>query len=304
MGINDMNDQFDQTRQVGADAGAQQEGGEGVKQKARRVASQAQEKVTEQVREGIDTGRQRAAGTLGSIAQSLISSAEENEGIAGRYIERAGHQVERLSGYLENTDVRQLMAQTEGFARRQPLFFLGGAFALGLVAARFLKSSQRAQYEEQYDEYRRGGDFGNRMSDRELPVPGFREQDAGMQGNTASTGNTGMGNEAMPGGVRGSATGSPGFGTPASTGMGGMTGSTGTNPGTNPGPTNPAVGNTPGGNPISAAGRDFTDVDPTGGADTLQSGGESGTPGTGTPRSGTQRPGKRGTGSSSESDRY
>lgn len=298
MGINDMNDQFDQTRQAGAGEereGAPQEGMQGVKQKARRVADQAQEKVTEQVRQGIDTGRQRAAGTLNGIAHSLISSGEENEGVAGRYISRAGHEVERLSDYLENTDVRQLMTQAEGFARRQPLAFLGGAFVLGLVAARFLKSSQRAEDEERYEEERRGGSR-KVMSDRELPVPGFREHDAGMQGSTGTTGNTGMGSEAMPGGVRGSATGSPGFGTPASTGMSGMTGSTGTNPAANPG-----VGTTPGGNPISAAGRDFTDVDPSGGPETLQAGGDSGSSTLGTSRPGR---GQQGSGSSSESDRY
>ena len=29
----------------------------------------------------------------------------------------------------------------ESFARREPLLFIGGAFALGMVAARFLKAS-------------------------------------------------------------------------------------------------------------------------------------------------------------------
>jgi len=296
---NEQNEQRDDTSMnpdadFSPNAGESQ--GERIKARAKRLASEAQDKVGGQVREEIESGRRRAAGTLDGVAQSLISSAEENEGIAGRYIERAGHQVQRLSEYLESTDVQQIMTQTENFARRQPLLFLGGAFALGLVAARFIKSSQRAEVSSFDDDDRR--EQRSFQGDRERPVPGFREDDMssrsygdmGDSSNLGMRGNTGMGSEANPPSTRGSATGTPAYGTPAGTGMTGTPPSGGSNPAAN----NPSIGNAPGGQPLSAAGRDFTDVNPTGTTDSLQAGGTA-TP----PRPETKRPG-----SSSESDRH
>jgi hypothetical protein len=46
-----------------------------------------------------------------------------------------------FSDQLRQKDVRELMSDVERFAQRQPTLFLGGAFALGLLGARFLKSS-------------------------------------------------------------------------------------------------------------------------------------------------------------------
>jgi hypothetical protein len=55
--------------------------------------------------------------------------------------EQAAERVERVSGYLREKDIDQLVREAEDFARRQPALFLGGAFALGVLGARFLKSS-------------------------------------------------------------------------------------------------------------------------------------------------------------------
>jgi len=61
-----------------------------------------------------------------------------------QYTETLSQQVEKLSGYLERQDLSGLMSDVERFARRNPAIFLGGAFALGILAARFLKSSTPA----------------------------------------------------------------------------------------------------------------------------------------------------------------
>jgi hypothetical protein len=60
-----------------------------------------------------------------------------------RYILQAADQVDNLAAFLNNRDVGDLLQEVEGFARRQPAVFVGGAFALGVLGARFLKSSQR-----------------------------------------------------------------------------------------------------------------------------------------------------------------
>jgi hypothetical protein len=111
------------------------------------LADRAQEKVTEQVRAGVNKGTNRAADALGSVAQSLLFSSqqlrEQDRGTIGNYVERAANKVEQLADYVQNTNASQMAERVEGFARREPALFLGGAFALGLVGARFLKSSRQ-----------------------------------------------------------------------------------------------------------------------------------------------------------------
>ena len=51
-------------------------------------------------------------------------------------------QVERLSSYLRDRDFADFRRDAEDFARRQPAVAVGIALALGLIGARFLKSSQ------------------------------------------------------------------------------------------------------------------------------------------------------------------
>jgi hypothetical protein len=72
----------------------------------------------------------------------------------------AADQMRHFSDQLRQKDVRELLSDVERFAQRQPTVFLGGAFALGLLGARFLKSSSptsgsnqmagRTSYQESY----------------------------------------------------------------------------------------------------------------------------------------------------------
>jgi len=49
--------------------------------------------------------------------------------------------LERFSNNVRGKDVNELLDGARDFARRQPALFVGGSFAVGLLAARFLKSS-------------------------------------------------------------------------------------------------------------------------------------------------------------------
>src|SRR5918911_4191915 len=122
---------------------------EQAKDKAQELVGQAQQKAGEQVESGLARGKSRAAEALGGVAQSLRLSSQhlrdQNQEGTGRYVEKAAQQVERLSSYLQNRDVGEVIDEVEDFARRQPALFLGGAFALGLLGARFLKSSRRGE---------------------------------------------------------------------------------------------------------------------------------------------------------------
>ena len=150
-------------------------------EKVRGIASQAQDKAGEQVRSGVDAGKMRAAGALHEVAQSLLGGDQiQGSGIGG-YIREAGEQVRRAADFLENTDARDLASRTEEYARRQPALFLGGAFAIGLIAARFLKSSRRNTPTGTTGGFRDvDSPFGHDVasaahSDRERPVRPYRE---------------------------------------------------------------------------------------------------------------------------------
>jgi uncharacterized protein YjbJ (UPF0337 family) len=112
------------------------------KEQAAGLAGQARDHVQTLV------GRQKdqAADRLGALAGALREAGRKLEdgeqgGDFGQYVDRAAGQVERLSGYLRNTDLRGFVRDTESFARRRPELFLGGSLVAGLMLARFLKSS-------------------------------------------------------------------------------------------------------------------------------------------------------------------
>ena len=119
------------------------------KDKVRQLGSQAQETVSEQVDSGLSRVKSSVASTLSSVAQSLRSSSQDlnqrNESTVARYTDRAANRVDRLAEYLRQADVGEMSSQAEDFARREPVLFLGAMFTIGLVGARFLKSSQRNQ---------------------------------------------------------------------------------------------------------------------------------------------------------------
>ncbi len=172
---------------AGRNTGTATNGGnaEGVADMARNFASQAQQKAGEQVRSTVDKGRTRAADTLQQVARTLMQQDEQGEdgeqgdNVAAPYMHRAGEQVQRFADYLQNADPRQMMTGAEQFARRQPVLFLGGAFALGILAARFLKSTpERGGYGDGYanDGYGSNGYGSNdRTYDRERSLSSYRE---------------------------------------------------------------------------------------------------------------------------------
>ncbi len=123
-------------------------------QQAKETAGQAYEKVTEQASSQIVTQKDNLARGLSSVANGIrqmgenLRGGEQQTPIAGvtaKYGDSLARQVEQVSDYLEKKDLRELVKDVEVFARRNPAVFIGGAFALGIAAARFLKSSNPNQ---------------------------------------------------------------------------------------------------------------------------------------------------------------
>lgn len=103
-------------------------------------------KVKERATEQLSAQKDRATDGLGAIVHAVRQTGERLRGdqqdTMARYVEQAASQLERLSTGLREKDVNELLQDAQRLARRQPALFIGGSFAVGLLAARFLKSSQ------------------------------------------------------------------------------------------------------------------------------------------------------------------
>lgn len=118
------------------------------KEQAKRAATQ----VTEQAKSTVDTRMTEVATEIGSVASAVRQTSydigSENQTVA-RYGEKIAEQLEGISSYLNEKGVEDVLTDLQDFARRKPAVFLGGAFMLGMVVGRFVRSSgERYGYEQ------------------------------------------------------------------------------------------------------------------------------------------------------------
>lgn len=119
---------------------------------AKDLAGNVGHRVADTVEDRLSDQRLRAADSLGQVAHSLRSAGQQmpSENGLGRYVSQAADRVDDLAGFIKEHEISELVDNFEDMARRQPAAFLGGAFALGLVGARFLKSSRHRLESESY----------------------------------------------------------------------------------------------------------------------------------------------------------
>ena len=105
------------------------------------------------------SGVASVADSIRHVGENLGKSNENNQiaSLAGKYGDSLAGQIEKFSSYIEDKEFKELMRDVEQFARRNPALFVGGAFALGLLAARFFKSSNRNQSSGRRVQNNRGG---------------------------------------------------------------------------------------------------------------------------------------------------
>lgn len=121
---------------------------------AKSTVGEAYGAATKRATEVLDEQKGTLAGGLTTVADSIkqvgenLNTTEEQNKItetAAKYTNSLAEQIENLSSYFERKDVREMVSDIEAFARKYPAYFIGGAFALGFLAARFLKSSSPRQ---------------------------------------------------------------------------------------------------------------------------------------------------------------
>jgi hypothetical protein len=134
--------------------------------------------VVDQAKNTFQQARDRAGSSLGesknqfatqfgTIAEALRRTtehlrSEDQQRIAG-LTDTVARQVEQVAEYLRNRDARTMRQDLENLARRQPAIMIGGALVLGLIGARFLKSSERRGGSGRYGDgqrYSRERSFG------------------------------------------------------------------------------------------------------------------------------------------------
>ena len=144
-----------------------------LKEQVQHTATDLKEQVATQVTGTMAHQKDAASDNLNTVAHAFRQTGahlrdSDQAGIAG-YVDRAAGQVEHFAGYLGKRDPREIAQDAELFARREPALFLGGALALGLFAARFLKSSGQAA--QRGGQGYRGDRQGQAERSRQRPAP-------------------------------------------------------------------------------------------------------------------------------------
>ena len=109
--------------------------------------------LLDRVRQGasdqLGTQKDKATDGIGSVAHAVRQTTQQlrdqRHDTIARYVDEAANQLERVSQRLREKDVSELLDDAQRFARQRPAVFIGSAFALGLLGARFFKSSRERQ---------------------------------------------------------------------------------------------------------------------------------------------------------------
>jgi len=166
-GLKTIMDNRDTREFASIDANESQEGlrgaAEQVKQTAQDAAGTAKEQVgsvvsqvKEQATSRIEAQKERATSGIDSVATAIRQTGDQlrdgNQDAVAGYVDQAARRLESFSAYLRNRDVNEIIEDVETIARREPTIFMAGAFFLGLLGARFLKSSRPRQMGNDYNE--------------------------------------------------------------------------------------------------------------------------------------------------------
>lgn len=127
---------------------------------AREQIREVKDQVVGQAKTSLQQARDRASSSLGesktqfadqisAVAGALRRTtehlrSEDQPRIAG-LTDSVARQADQVADYLRTKDAAAMKNDLENLARRQPALMLGGALVLGLIGARFLKSSERGR---------------------------------------------------------------------------------------------------------------------------------------------------------------
>lgn len=129
------------------------EAGKGLYDRAVETAGKVYDAVSEKASDSLDSQTSSLSDGLNQIADGirqtgshLTESTSSNtiSAAAADYSSTAADAINSVADYFASKDPREMLRDAEGLARRNPAVFMAAAFGLGILAARFLKSSPRS----------------------------------------------------------------------------------------------------------------------------------------------------------------
>lgn len=142
-----------------------QETGSGLAGQVRNSASEAFGTVKARAAESLEEQKHTLSTGLNNVAENIrrlgdnVADTDRADGVsrfAADYSSTAADKLEQVAHYFDDHDLNAIYHDVENVARNNAAIFIGGAFALGFLAARFLKSSGRTGMERSI-----GGRTGN-----------------------------------------------------------------------------------------------------------------------------------------------
>jgi hypothetical protein len=133
-------------------------GGQDLLQKAKQTTGEIVNQVQERAGSQITQQKESAASDLTTVVNAVRKFGENLAGeangpiarYAAQYGDKAADNLERLTTYIREQDLKQLLDDVQNFGRRRPAWLLGGAFILGFAGARLIKSSMEAASQHEY----------------------------------------------------------------------------------------------------------------------------------------------------------
>ncbi len=123
---------------------------DGLMDQVRSTAADAYGTATSKASEKLEEQKSTLTSGLSSVADNIrrlgrnLGEEGDDSGItkaAATYGDTAAEKLEQAARYFEHHDVEAIYRDVENLARQNPTIFVGGAFALGFLAARFFKST-------------------------------------------------------------------------------------------------------------------------------------------------------------------
>jgi hypothetical protein len=111
--------------------------GESLEQVGQRMWDAARSTIGEQ--------KERAADGLHRVSKAILYAAQklrdEGDASLSEYAALLAGQVNHAAGYLKARESSALVADAEGFVRKQAVLFMGGMFATGFIVARMMQGA-------------------------------------------------------------------------------------------------------------------------------------------------------------------
>ena len=130
--------------------------GSGLAGQVRNSASEAFGTVKARAAETLEGQKHTLSSGLNNVAENIrrlgdnVADTDRADGVsrfAADYSSTAADKIEQVAHYFDEHDLNAIYHDVEKVARDNAAIFIGGAFALGFLAARFLKSSGRTGME-------------------------------------------------------------------------------------------------------------------------------------------------------------